>query len=165
MAHVKLEIREKAHISTKHSINIGFWLLKHEWRNSPLPIPRKLGTWEFYTAERQTKAKHTQFALGSLGQFVTAEGLENMTTTPETSPEVNAGPHYACTACAKQTSYSLAPKAALVQPNQGKTHVIRTWLSRAICYCRGPRKHDDDTGDVARSQRWSTPTIWTSIDQ
>ena len=63
----------------------------------------------------ETKAKHTQFALGSLGPFVTAEGLENMTTTPETSLEVNAGPHYACTACAKQSFYFLAPKAALVQ--------------------------------------------------
>ena len=94
-----------------------------------------------------TKAKHTQFALGFLGPFVTAEGFENMTTTPETSLEFNAGPHYACTACAKQSSYSLAPKAALVQPNQGETLSIRTWLSRAICYYRGPRKHDDDTGE------------------
>jgi hypothetical protein len=31
----------------------------------------------------ETKAKHTQSALGSLGPFVTAEGLENMTATPE----------------------------------------------------------------------------------
>jgi len=95
------------------------------------------------------------FTPGSLGPFATAEDLENMTTTPETSLEVNAGTHHACTACAKQSFYSLAPKAALVQPNQGKTHAIHTWLSRAFCYCRGPRKHNDDTGDVARGQRWS----------
>ena len=31
----------------------------------------------------ETKAKHTQFILGSLGPFGTAEGLENMTTTPD----------------------------------------------------------------------------------
>ena len=89
------------------------------------------------------------FTPGSLGPFATAEDLENMTTTPETSLEVNAGPHYACTACTKQSLYSLAPKAALVQPNQGKTHAIHTWLSRAFWYCRGPRKHDDDTGSTA----------------
>ena len=104
----------------------------------------------------QTKAKHTQFSLGSQGPFGTAECLENMTTTPETSLEVNTGPHHACTACAKQSFYSLAPKAALVQPNQGKTHAIHTWLSRTFWYCRGPRKHDDDTGYVARGERWST---------
>ena len=59
-----------------------------------------------------------------LGQLYveSLEGLENMTTTPETSLEANAGPHRACTAWAKQSFYSLAPKTALVQPNQGKTH-------------------------------------------
>ena len=108
-------------------------------------------------AKPMSNARNPHLALQD--PFGTAEGRETMTTTLETSLEVNAGPHHACTACAKQSFYSLAPKAALVQPNQGKTHSIRTWLSRAFCYCRGPRKHDDDTGDVARGQRWSTPCM------
>jgi hypothetical protein len=77
-----------------------------------------------------------------------------MTTTLETSLEVNAGPHRACTACAKPSFYSLAPNTPSVRPNQGKTYAIHTWLSRAIWYCRGPRKHDNDTKGVARGQRW-----------
>ena len=104
----------------------------------------------------ETKAQHTQFALGSLGPFVTAEDLENMTTTPETSLEVNAGPHRACTACARPRFYSLARNATSVRSNQGKTRAIHTWFSWTFWYCRGPRKHDNDTGDVARGQCWST---------
>ena len=73
--------------------------------------------------------------------------------------EVNAGPQRACTACAKPSFHSLARNAPSVQPNQGKTHAIHTWLSGTIWYCRGPRKHDNDTGDVARGQRWSTPCM------
>ena len=75
-----------------------------------------------------------------------------MTTTPETSLDVNVGLHRACTACAKPRFHSLAPNAPSVRSNQGKTHAIRTWLYRPIWYCRGPRIHDNDTGDVARGQ-------------
>ena len=46
-----------------------------------------------------------------------------------------------------------------MQSNLGKTHAIHTWLSRPIWYCREPRIHDNDTGDVARGQRWSTPCM------
>ena len=77
----------------------------------------------------------------------------------ETSLEVNAGLHRACTACAKPSLYSLALKAASVQSNLGKTHAIHHWLSRPIWYCREPRIHDNDTGDVARDQRWFTPCM------
>ena len=107
----------------------------------------------------QTKAKHMQSTLGSPGPFGTAEGSKNMTTTPETSLEVNAGSHRACNACARPRFHSLAFKAASVQSNQGETHAIHTWLSRPIWYCRGPQKHDNDTGDVARGQRWFTPCM------
>ena len=104
-----------------------------------------------------TKAKHTQSTLGSPGPFGTAEGRKNMTTTPETSLEVNAGLLRACDACTMPSFYTLAP---IAQPsvlcNQGKTHAMHSWFSRPIWYCRGPRKHDNDTGDVARGQRWST---------
>ena len=79
----------------------------------------------------QASAKHTQFTLGSLGPFVTAKGLENMTTTPETSLEVNADLHRAQTAWAKPSFYSLAPNAASVWSNLGKTHANNTWLPRA----------------------------------
>ena len=106
-----------------------------------------------------TKAKHTQSTLGSPGPFGTAEGRKNMTTTPETSLEVNAGSLRACTVCAKPSFHSLALKAASVQSNLGKTHAIHTWLSRPIWYCRGPQKHDNDTGDVARGQRWFPPCM------
>ena len=54
-----------------------------------------------------------------------------MTTTPETSLEVNAGPHHARRAFAKPRFHSLALSAPSVRPNQGKTHAIYTWLSRA----------------------------------
>ena len=89
------------------------------------------------------------------GPFGTAEGRKNMTTTPETSLEVNAGSLRACAACAKPSFYSLAPNTPSVRLNQGKTYAIHTWLSRAIWYCRGPRNHDNDTGVVARGQHWS----------
>ena len=65
------------------------------------------------------------------GPFGTAEGRQTMTTTPETSLEVNARPHHACTACTKPSFHSLASNAASVRPNQGKSHAIQTWLSRA----------------------------------
>ena len=65
------------------------------------------------------------------GPSGTAEGRQTMTTTPETSQEINAGPCLARTACAKPSFHSLAPNVALVQPNQGKTHTIQTSLSRA----------------------------------
>ena len=107
----------------------------------------------------QTKAKYTQPTLGSPGPFGTAEGRENMTTTPETSLEVNAGLHRACTACAKPRFHSLARNAPSVRSNRGKTHAINTWLSRPIWHCRGARNHDNDTGDVARGQRWFTPCM------
>ena len=71
----------------------------------------------------------------------------------------NADPHRACIACAKPNFYSLTRNAPSVRPNQGKTYAIHTWLSTAIWYCREPRKHDNDTGDVARGQRWSTPCM------
>ena len=106
-----------------------------------------------------TKAKHTQSILGSPGPFGTAEGRKNMTTTPESSLEVNAGLLRACTACAKPSLYSLAPIAPSVRSNQGKTHAIHNWFSRPIWYCRGPRRHDNDTGVVTRGQRWFTPCI------
>ena len=106
-----------------------------------------------------TKAKHTQSILGSPGPFGTAEVRKNMKTTPETSLEVDIDLLRACTACAKTSFYSLAPNTPSVRPNQGKTYAIHTWLSRAIWYCRGPRKHDNDTGDVARGQRWFTPCM------
>ena len=60
------------------------------------------------------------------GPFSTTEGHQTMTTTPETSPEVNAGPPCARIACAKPSFDSLAPYAASVRPNQGKTHAIQT---------------------------------------
>ena len=93
------------------------------------------------------------------GLFGTAEGRQTMTTTPETSLEVNAGSLRACTACAKQRFHSLALKAASVRSNQGETRAIHTWFSRPIWYCRGPQKHDNDTGVVARGQRWFTPCM------
>ena len=58
------------------------------------------------------------------GPFGTAEGRETMTTTPETSLKVNTDPHRAHTACAKPSFYSLAPNAASVRSNQGKTLAI-----------------------------------------
>ena len=39
--------------------------------------------------------------------------------------------HRAYIACAKPSFYSLAPNAASVRSNQGKTHAIHTWLSTA----------------------------------
>ena len=67
-----------------------------------------------------TKAKGTQSTLGSPGPFCTSEGRKNMTTTPETSQDINAGSLRACTACAKPSFYSLAPKGPVsaVQPRQ-----------------------------------------------
>ena len=106
-----------------------------------------------------TKAKHTQSTLGSPGPFGTAEGRKNMTTTSETSLEVNAASHRACTACAKPSFYSSTPNAPSMRSKQGETHAIHTWFSRSIWYCRGPQKHDNDTRDVARGQRWSTPCM------
>ena len=102
-----------------------------------------------------TKAKHTQSTLGSPGPFGTAEGRKNMTTTPETSLEVNAGLLRACDACTMPSFYTLAP---IAQPsvlcNQGKTHAMHSWFSRPIWYCRVPRNHDNDTGDVASGHQW-----------
>ena len=88
-------------------------------------------------------------------EFGTAEGRKNMTTTPETSLEVNAGSLRACTACAKQGFYSLDPKAALVQPNQGKHTQSTVGSPGPIWHCRGAQNHDNDTGVVARGQHWS----------
>ena len=65
------------------------------------------------------------------GPFGTAEGRETMTTTPETLLEVNTDPHRAHTVYVKRSFYSLAPYAPSVRSNQGKTHAIHTWLSRA----------------------------------
>ena len=56
---------------------------------------------------------------------------------------------------AKPSFHSLAPNASSVTPNQGKTHTIHTWFSRAPLALRGPRNHDNDTGDVAGGQLWS----------
>ena len=81
-----------------------------------------------------------------------------MTTTPETSLEVNAGPHRACTKCANLSFHSLAPNAPSVQSNQGKTQSTLGSLG-LIAYYRGPRNHDNDTVDVARGQGWSTPCM------
>ena len=106
-----------------------------------------------------TKAKHTQSTLGSPDPFGTAEGRKSRTTTPETSLDVNAGSLRACTVCAKPSFYSLARKAPSVWSNQGETHAIHTWFSMPIWFCRGPQKHDNDTGDVARGQRWFTPCM------
>ena len=103
-----------------------------------------------------TKAKHTQSTLGSPGPFGTAEGRKNMTTTPETSLEVNAGSLRACTACARPRFHSLARNARRCSK---KTYAIHTWFSRPIWYCRGSLKHDDDTGDVATGQSCSTPCM------
>ena len=108
----------------------------------------------------RTKAKHTQSIVRSPGPFGTAEGRKNMTTTPETSLEVNAGSLRARTACAKPSFYSLALKAASVQSNLGKTHAIHTWLSRPIWYCRVTRNHNNDTRHVATGQWW--PTLCTN---
>jgi hypothetical protein len=85
-------------------------------------MPRRCG---------QTKAKHTQTTLALRLPFCTAEGHETTTTTPETSLVVTSGPYHARTAYSKPSFYSLAPNAPSVRPNQGKTHAIYTWLSRA----------------------------------
>ena len=106
-----------------------------------------------------TKAKHTQSTFVSPGPFGTAEGRKNMTTTPETSLEVNAGSLRACTACARPSFHFLARNAPSVRSYQGKTHAIHTWFSRTIWYCRWPRRHDNNTGDVARGQHWLTPCM------
>ena len=83
-------------------------------------------------------------------------GRETMTMTPETSFEVHADPHRAHTACAKPSFYSLAPNARRCGKTETKHTQIRPGSSGPIWHCRGPRNHDDDTGDVARGQRWST---------
>ena len=78
---------------------------------------------------QRKNTRNSQLALQ--GPFGTAEGRPTMTTTTESSLEVNAGPHHARTACAKSIFHSLAPDAASMRRNQDITHVIHTWLSRA----------------------------------
>ena len=41
---------------------------------------------------------------------------------------------------------------AILQP--ATQHTIYTWFSRAPLALRGPRNHDNDTGDVAGGQLW-----------
>jgi len=75
------------------------------------------------------------------------------TTTPKTSQEVSGGPYRACTTYTKLIFRSLAPNAASVRPNQGKTQAIHAWCSRAQLVLPGAA---NDTRDVARCQWWST---------
>ena len=90
------------------------------------------------------------------GLFGTAEGRETMTTKPETSIKVNAGSHRARTVYAKPSFQSLAPNAPSGRPNQGN-HTQSTVASPGpVWHCRGPRNHDNETGDVTRSQHRST---------
>ena len=65
------------------------------------------------------------------------------------------------THCVRKAEFLLlGPKGRVgAVETKAKHTAISTWLSRAFCYCRGPRKHDDDTGDVARGQHWSTPCM------
>ena len=78
--------------------------------------------------QRQNK-RNPQLALQ--GPFGTAKGRQTMTTTTESSLEVNAGPHHARTACAKSSFHSSTPDAALVWLYKVETNAIHSWLSRA----------------------------------
>ena len=80
-------------------------------------------------AKPRQNTRNPQLALQ--GPFGTAEGHETMTMTPQTSLEVNYGPQHARTVYAKPSFHSLAPNASSVRPNQGQTHAIHTWFSRA----------------------------------
>ena len=98
-------------------------------------------------AKPMSNARNPHLALQ--GPFGTAEGRETMTTTPETSLEVNAGSIRACTACAKPSFHSFVRNALSVRSNQGKTHAMHTWLSRAIWYCPEGRKNMTSTPETS----------------
>jgi len=74
------------------------------------------------------------------GPFDTTEDRQTMTTTLETSLVLTTGSHHARTTYTKPSFYSLALNTPSVRPNQGKTHAIHTWLSRAHLVLLGAAK-------------------------
>jgi hypothetical protein len=75
-----------------------------------------------------------------------------MTTTTESSLEVNAAQHHARTACAKSSFHSLTLDAASVWSYKEKYTQFTVGSPGPIWHCRGLPNHDNDNGEFARGQ-------------